>query len=168
MEYNIDIQIRKVDLPKLELDEKTLYWDGKLLSDSPKRFRISEKIELVETTFMLESEEDIDLLVQGDFHKLDFYANREKEMLMNNILIKLFEKVCSLDYFRIIIKDVDENVEENIEFFRNSDMTISDLIVYTLDWENQKNVRIYRNGVDLDHATCDMDFGRLLDKSVAY
>lgn len=144
MEYDIDIVVKKRDLIKLELDEKTFSGNEGFLSDFPKRYRISENIELVESSYYTESDQDIDLLVKGGIEELCYDANNNKDRLINNLLIQVFEKVCELDYFQIIICDVDENIDENIELDKNADLNICDLVVYTLDWDSPKNVKIYR------------------------
>lgn len=58
--------------------------------------------------------------------------------------MKLLEKVCCLDYFDIIIKEDDANIEKEMEYNQKNSSDIYDIIVGALDWDKPQNLKIYK------------------------
>ena len=58
--------------------------------------------------------------------------------------MKLLEKVCCLDYFDIIIKEDDANIEKEMEYNQKNSSDIYDIIVDALDWDKPQNLKIYK------------------------
>ena len=58
--------------------------------------------------------------------------------------MKLLEKVCCLEYFDIIIKEDDANIEKGMEYNQKNSSDIYDIIVDALDWDKPQNLKIYK------------------------
>lgn len=144
MDYSIIFVIEKGDLQKIGVVEKLTSWGDEVISFSPKRFHSEDDVQLMEIQSDAESDSYIALRIVDGLRKLELQANRSKEMFRKNNIMKLLEKVCCLDYFKIIIKEDDDSIEKEIEYNFENSSAIYDIIVDALDWDKPQNLKIYK------------------------
>lgn len=144
MDYSIISIIKKDDLLKIGVVEKLTSWGDEVVSFFPKRFYSEDNVQLMEIQFDAESDNYIGLRIIDGLRELELQANRNKEMLKKNNIMKLLGKVCCLNYFNIIIKEDDAIIEQEIEFNYKNCSTIYDIIVNALDWNKPQNLKIYK------------------------
>lgn len=142
MDYSIVLKIKLDDIEKAGIMEELTGWGEEIVSYSPKRFRVYDNIQLIELETDTEAECVIELKVVGMIRELELQANKKPEMLEDNNLMKLLERICCLDFFCIIIKEDDANIEEVFELDYNNCHNIYKLILDALNWEKPRNIKI--------------------------
>lgn len=144
MDYSIIFVIKKDDLLKIGVVEKLTSWGDEVISFFPKKFHSEDYVELMEIQSDVESDNYVVLRIVDGLRELEWQANRSKEMFRRNNIMKLLEKVCCLDYFDIIIKEDDANIEKEIEYNQKNSSAIYDIIVDALDWDKPQNLKIFK------------------------